>query len=120
MEPSILDRIVAVKRREVAAAAPRLAELRSRARDAPPPRGFARALRHPSHVSLLAEVKRRSPSAGDIRPGADPAGVARAYQAGGANAVSVLTDREFFGGDLDALASVSSAVEVPVLRKDFT
>jgi indole-3-glycerol phosphate synthase len=116
---NILDRIVEVKRGEVLALAPAEAGLRAAARDAEPARGFARALRHPSTVRLLAEVKRRSPSAGDIRPGADPADVARAYQEGGAAALSVLTDREFFGGGLDALVRVRSAVDLPVLRKDF-
>jgi indole-3-glycerol phosphate synthase len=116
---TILDRIVEVKRREVAEIASRELEIRTRAKVAPPPRGFAAALRRTGEVRLLAEVKRRSPSAGDIRPGADPAEVARAYLAGGAAALSVLTDREFFGGDLDALVRVRSSVPLPVLRKDF-
>jgi indole-3-glycerol phosphate synthase len=116
---NILDRIVDTKREELRSLAGTGPELRSRAADAPPPRGFAAALRHPGEVRLLAEVKRRSPSAGEIRPGADPAEVARAYQQGGAAAVSVLTDREYFGGDLDALRGVASAVALPVIRKDF-
>jgi indole-3-glycerol phosphate synthase len=116
---NILDRIVATKREELRGLAGTAPELRSRAADAPPPRGFATSLRRPGEVRLLAEVKRRSPSAGEIRPGADPAEVARAYQQGGAAAVSVLTDREYFGGDLDALRSVASAVALPVIRKDF-
>ena len=119
MNNSILDRIVAVKRREVESIAAQRVALQSRARSAAPARGFAAALRRPSEVRLLAEVKRRSPSAGDIRPGADPVEVARAYQSGGAAALSVLTDREFFGGDLDALVRVRSAVDLPVIRKDF-
>lgn len=119
MNTSILDRIVAVKRREVELLAGQRVALQSRAASAPPARGFAAALRRPSEVRLLAEVKRRSPSAGDIRPGADPVEVARAYQSGGAAALSVLTDREFFGGDLDALVRVRSAVVLPVIRKDF-
>ncbi|HEX6911110.1 MAG TPA: indole-3-glycerol phosphate synthase TrpC, partial [Longimicrobium sp.] len=119
MSASILDRIVQTKRDEVKAAAHRLAEFRDMTRQADAPRGFAAALRRPSEVRLLAEVKRRSPSAGDIRPGADPVEVARAYQSGGAAALSVLTDREFFGGDLDALVRVRSAVDLPVIRKDF-
>jgi indole-3-glycerol phosphate synthase len=116
---SILDRIVATKRDEVRHAVPRLDEYRDIARQAPAPRGFAAALRRPGEVRLLAEVKRRSPSAGDIRPGADPVEVARAYVDGGAAALSVLTDREYFGGDLDFLRAVRSAVPVPVIRKDF-
>ena len=89
------------------------------ARDLEPPRGFAAALRRAGEVRLLAEVKRRSPSAGDIRPGADPAQIARDYHAAGAAALSVLTDRDYFGGDLDALRAVRHAVPLPVLRKDF-
>jgi indole-3-glycerol phosphate synthase len=119
LNTNILDRIVAVKRREVESIAGQRLELQSRAASAAPARGFAAALRHPSEVRLLAEVKRRSPSAGDIRPGADPVEVAQAYQSGGAAALSVLTDREFFGGDLDALVRVRSAVALPVIRKDF-
>lgn len=119
MSASILDRIVATKRDEVARTAPRLAELRDMTRQADAPRGFAAALRRSAEVRLLAEVKRRSPSAGDIRPGADPAEVARAYVEGGAAALSVLTDRDYFGGDLAFLRAVRAAVPVPVLRKDF-
>lgn len=119
MIPSILKRIVATKRGELKTLAGMGPELRRRAADARPPRGFAAALRRPGEVRLLAEVKRRSPSAGEIRPGADPVEVARAYQQGGAAALSVLTDREYFGGDLHALRSVSAAVPLPVIRKDF-
>jgi indole-3-glycerol phosphate synthase len=116
---SILDRIVRTKRDEVKQASPRLAEYRDMTRQADAPRGFAAALRRPAEVRLLAEVKRRSPSAGDIRPGADPVEVARAYVSGGAAALSVLTDREYFGGDLQFLRDVRGAVDVPVIRKDF-
>lgn len=116
---SILERIVATKRDEVAELAPRRGELRARAADSAPARGFAAALRRPGEVRLLAEVKRRSPSAGEIRAGADPVEVARAYEAGGAAAVSVLTDREYFGGDLECLRGVRAGVGLPVIRKDF-
>jgi indole-3-glycerol phosphate synthase len=116
---NILDRIVATKHEELRSLAGRGAELRARAEKAPAPLGFAAALRRPGEVRLLAEVKRRSPSAGEIRPGADPAEVARAYHQGGAAAVSVLTDREYFGGDLDALRAVRAAVPLPLIRKDF-
>jgi indole-3-glycerol phosphate synthase len=119
LSASILDRIVRTKQDEVRQAAPRLAEFRDMTRQADAPRGFAAALRRPSEVRLLAEVKRRSPSAGDIRPGADPVEVARAYVEGGAAALSVLTDRDYFGGDLAFLRAVRGAVDVPVIRKDF-
>lgn len=119
MSENILDRIVEVKRDEVRALAGRASELSARSKDAPPPRGFAAALRRPAEVRLLAEVKRRSPSAGEIRPGADPVEVAQAYESGGAAALSVLTDRHFFGGELGFLVRVRKAVGLPVLRKDF-
>jgi indole-3-glycerol phosphate synthase len=119
LSASILDRIVQTKKDELRGTAPRLAEFRDIARQAEAPRGFAAALRRPDEVRLLAEVKRRSPSAGDIRPGADPVQVARAYVEGGAAALSVLTDQEYFGGDLGFLSAVSKAVPVPVIRKDF-
>lgn len=119
MSESILDRIVRTKQDEVRATVSRLGEYRDIARQADAPRGFARALRRPGEVRLLAEVKRRSPSAGDIRAGADPVEIARAYVEGGAAALSVLTDRDYFGGDLRFLPAVREAVPVPVIRKDF-
>jgi indole-3-glycerol phosphate synthase len=115
----ILQRIVARKLEEVAALRAGAAELRARAADAPAPLGFAAALRRPAEVRLLAEVKRRSPSAGPIRPDANAPTVAGWYRDAGAAAVSVLTDREFFGGSLDDLRRVRAAVELPLLRKDF-
>ena len=115
----ILDRIVDVKREEVADTLGRQSEIVAKAKDTAPALGFRAALRRPGEVRLLAEVKRRSPSAGEIRPGADPAQVARAYERAGAAAVSVLTDRQFFGGSLDALVAVRSAVGLPLIRKDF-
>lgn len=115
----ILDRILATKREEVTALRRRAAELRARAADLPPARDFAGALRRPREVALLAEIKRRSPSAGEIRGGADPVEIARAYAAGGAAALSVLTDERYFGGSLGVLEAVREAVELPLLRKDF-
>ena len=116
----ILARIVVTKEREVEALRPREAELRARAADSPSTRGFQRALRHANEVRLLAEIKRRSPSAGSIRPGSSPEQVARDYQQGGAAALSVLTDREYFDGSLEALQAARAAVDLPLLRKDFT
>jgi indole-3-glycerol phosphate synthase len=116
---TILDSIVAAKREEVARLAGQGTELRARAESASPPRDFAGALRRRSEVRLLAEVKRRSPSAGPIRADADAPTVAGWYEAGGAAAVSVLTDGRFFGGSLGDLVAVREAISLPVLRKDF-
>jgi indole-3-glycerol phosphate synthase len=116
---SILDRIVEVKRGEVAALAGRRDGLRAAAVDAAPARGFASALRRGDHLAVIAEIKRRSPSAGWIHEGVDAAAVASLYASGGAAALSVLTDREFFGGGLSDLAAVRNRVDLPLLRKDF-
>ena len=95
-----------------------LAELRRRAGDALPPRPFRAVLRGP-RVRLIAEIKGASPSAGTIREAFDPAGIARAYAASGAAAISVLTDARFFHGADAHLPLVRRAVDVPVLRKEF-
>lgn len=120
---TILDKILAVKRTEVAAAraARPWSELDAAARAAGPVRGLLPALRRPpgGPVRVLAEIKRASPSAGPIRPDADPAVIARDYARGGASALSVLTDRQFFDGDLGFLARARGAVDLPLLRKDF-
>ncbi len=118
--PDILARIVETKEREVEELRPREADLRHLAGDAPPPRDFRGALR-PTHgrVALIAEVKRRSPGAGAIRPDLDPVEQARAYEAGGAAALSILTDRDYFQGSLDDLGAVRGTVGIPALRKDF-
>ncbi|TVR62416.1 MAG: indole-3-glycerol phosphate synthase TrpC [Gemmatimonadales bacterium] len=118
--PDILARIVETKHRELEALRPRAHELRDRARDRPSPRDLRGALR-PAHgrVALVAEVKRRSPGAGAIRPELDPVTQARAYEAGGAAALSVLTDKDYFQGSLADLTAVGGSVRIPVLRKDF-
>jgi indole-3-glycerol phosphate synthase len=120
---TILDEILAVKRSEIAAARAErsLAEVEAAARAAGPVRGLLRALQRPAGapVRVIAEIKRASPSAGPIRAGADPAAIARDYARGGASALSVLTDRQFFDGELGFLARVRAAVDLPLLRKDF-
>lgn len=117
---NVLHRIVATKRGEVALLRRRAGELRDRAEGAEPSdRSLGGALRRPDTVALLAEVKRRSPSAGWIREDAEPHAIAEAYVEAGAAAISVLTDAEYFGGSLDDLERVRSAVALPVLRKDF-
>lgn len=119
---TILDRIVADKRQELAAAqrlVP-LADLKARLPQAPPPRPFAGALRGDS-LRLIAEVKKASPSRGLLREQFDPLALARSYAAAGAAAVSVLTDERHFQGSLDHLASIRAALPQgpPLLRKDF-
>jgi indole-3-glycerol phosphate synthase len=115
-----LAAILASKGEEVArlkATAP-VGRLKRRLRDLPPARDFTGALRQAPGLALVAEIKRASPSQGPIRS-ADPAVLARAYAAGGAAAVSVLTDGPFFGGRLADLAQARQAAGLPVLRKDF-
>jgi len=118
--PDILKKICSVKREEIRALKKHgRGPLQEMIAGQSPPRGFRNALKVPGSVSLIAEVKRASPSAGVIREDSDSAAVARAYARGGARCISVLTDRQFFGGSLDDLSRVRSAVKLPVLRKDF-
>jgi len=141
----ILDRILADKRIEVEARKARtpLEQLRDAIREAPPPRDFASAIRKVlpsplegegkgegethrtsargprSTVSLIAEVKKASPSKGLIRPDFDPVAIARSYESAGASAISVLTDEQHFQGRLEYLPAIRAAVNLPLLRKDF-
>lgn len=118
---TILDEIVATKRREVEAARRRmpLEELEAQCAEAVPVRDFRAALAGPGPIRLIAEIKKASPSAGLIRPDFDPIAIARTYQAHGAHGLSVLTDAPYFQGHLSYLARVRAAVVLPVLRKDF-
>lgn len=117
---TVLDDIVAGVREDLAVrqAAVSLDELKDRAASVAPPRDGLAALRGDG-VALIAEVKRASPSKGDLAAITDPAALARSYQEGGASVVSVLTEQRRFQGSLDDLAAVRAAVDIPILRKDF-
>ncbi|HEX4456005.1 MAG TPA: indole-3-glycerol phosphate synthase TrpC [Kofleriaceae bacterium] len=116
---SILERILATKRDELAVLD--RGRITAAALAAPPPRPFRAALarRAGEPMRAIAEIKRASPSAGPIRPGADVAEIARDYASHGATAISVLTDRDYFDGDLAFLSRARAAVSTPLLRKDF-
>jgi len=113
---SILERIVAAKRAEVAAAKQRAPAVKLDA--APPVRDFVAALRA-RRPAVIAEIKRASPSKGLLRENFDPAAIAKSYQEGGAACMSVLTDREFFQGAPEHLSAARAACALPALRKDF-
>lgn len=119
-----LERIIEYKKTEVLALKHQISvsELEKRALSAPPARGFIRALSEKSATgqnALICELKRKSPSAGDIMPGADPVAIAQEYENGGATCLSVLTDGPSFGGSLEDLVNIRKAVSLPILRKDF-
>lgn len=120
---TILDRIVETKRAEVAAAktARPIEELRAATIGLPRPRNLYAALAAdpPRNAHLIAEIKKASPSAGLIRADFDPVAIAKTYHDAGATALSVLTDRDYFQGELDFIRRVREAVPLPVLRKDF-
>ncbi len=119
--PTILDKIVATKRDEIAAAkhAKPATELRAALSDAPPVRDFFAAFSGGGPIRLIAEVKKASPSKGLIREGFQPVEIATIYEQHGASCISVLTDEPYFQGSLDYLRGIRSAVGIPLLRKDF-
>jgi indole-3-glycerol phosphate synthase len=125
MSATILERILARKREEVVArrAARGLEALQDACREQSPPRGFVRAIEQRlAHgaSAVIAEIKKASPSRGLIRADFDPPALARSYARGGATCLSVLTDIDFFQGADAYLQAARAAVELPVLRKDFT
>jgi indole-3-glycerol phosphate synthase len=115
-----LDRIVAAHRAAAAHDDRPLEPLVAAAATRPPTRGFTAALAPADGLAVIAEIKRRSPSKGDLDVGLDAAALAATYEAGGASCLSVLTDTEFFGGSPDDLAAARAATTRPLLRKDFT
>jgi indole-3-glycerol phosphate synthase len=115
---TLLEEIVAKKELEVAHLKKDRKAQAERKRTSPI-RDFKRAISAPGRVNLIAEIKFASPSAGMIREKSDPITIGKMYEEGGASAVSLLTDRSFFGGDVENLPRLSNAVSLPVLRKDF-
>jgi indole-3-glycerol phosphate synthase len=117
---SVLQRILEVKRGEIAAAKQHspLSSIENRAHAAPPVRDFVAALRA-RKPAVIAEIKKASPSRGVLRADFDPAAIAQSYEKAGAACISVLTDRQFFQGDAAHLAAARAASALPILRKDF-
>jgi indole-3-glycerol phosphate synthase len=115
---TILDRILEVKRDEVAAAKRRAPDIERKAKAAAAPRDFVAALRA-REPAVIAEIKKASPSRGVLREEFDPAAIARSYERAGAACLSVLTDAQFFQGSAGHLAAAKGACSLPVLRKDF-
>jgi indole-3-glycerol phosphate synthase len=120
----LLSEIIAKKRIRVKAAKAllpldRMRALAQQKRESAAPHRFLKALSNENRVNIIAEFKRRSPSKGDINIAADPASVGRVYEAGGAAAISVLTEEDSFAGSLDDLRAVRHATSLAILRKDF-
>ena len=124
--PVYLDEILADHRQTAADDERSFEQLKEEALACPPTRGFEAALRRasaeagPTKGAVIAEIKRRSPSKGNLRPMLDPLALARSYATGGASCISVLTDRQYFGGSASDLKAARMGCDLPVLRKDFT
>jgi indole-3-glycerol phosphate synthase len=121
---NVLERIIAAKRARVVAAEQAIPEARLRedaieVRKSTKPHALLEALSDDGRINIIAEFKRRSPSKGTIREGADAATMARCYESAGAVAISVLTEENYFDGSLDDLRAVRDVVSLPILRKDF-
>lgn len=118
--PDILARIIDYKKADLAGLMVSRSELESLGEETRPKRRDFRAALHTHQPAIIAEIKRASPTKGVLADRVDPGAIARAYEQGGAAALSVLTDEKFFHGSLDDLAEARGAVNLPVLRKDFT
>lgn len=120
MTRTYLDNILDHHRARAASDERSLDALMSEALLCAPPRGFAKAIAATPHLAVIAEIKRRSPSKGDLNADMDAATMASNYQAGGASCLSVLTDVPHFGGSVEDLQVARNACSLPVIRKDFT
>ena len=117
-----LDKILEKHRTAASVDARKLIDLTNQAKNSEPVRGFAKRLQRDSEnrLAVIAEIKRRSPSRGALNDDLNPTDIAMQYRNGGASCLSVLTDEEFFGGSVSDLQHARAAVDLPVLRKDFT
>ncbi len=120
MAATYLDKILDRHRQAARADDRSVEQMLDAARALPPARGFRAALAERSELAVIAEIKRRSPSKGDLNVGLDPSALAVEYERGGAACLSVLTDVEHFGGSIDDLQAARAACSLPVIRKDFT
>lgn len=117
----MLEKIIAQKRQKLAMLdlVGLTAQFKDRAKTSPPVKSLKSALTASPEVALIAEIKRRSPSKGDLNIDLDPGKMAEVYEQAGASAISVLTEEDFFGGSTDDLIAAKAAVKIPILRKDF-
>ena len=120
MTRTYLDDIVAWHRQRALNDTRSFSDLLSEAKSCVPTRGFAASIRDTPHLAVIAEIKRKSPSKGDLNASLNPADLALQYQRGGASCLSVLTDTDHFGGSVADLQMAHAACSVPVIRKDFT